>query len=516
MLGLVLKVSIHKTTIIRYNEIKYAFWEEGIGMFTKNFIRMVLPIKYETKDLVETFNLNYEKTKGDQTEKKTVKLWERTQFSSTHLLKTTKLKFDHEAKSGICDIYVLNDAARVALGLPNNQNQSLSFSHRKKDKASTIKLNTMHLFVFETNVAFLTIDIEPVVKTFDELNDTVYFLSELKSDKHMFSYERKLGKDKSETVSLKLIELVETVLKPLGHVDDFDANASGLHFSDNKPDIFGYQLLTKPTENIDKNMNLIMSGFRDSYLLSHHESASHQTIKPFENSLWGASHNTCINVSHLTSNPETNAFFEDAFYVNLKNHYFLLYILVLHQKYAMIKFTEDIAEINEVDIDQKDVYEMVKKVRRLIKQSELFYIRSYLEIPSYMDHINQFYYLLQRQCEISKFSSEFKDTLSALDHIHSSLLDKRNEVTRLKGELKKKNRDILIFAVTTIIALNPMIRNGWDVTERVAGRTLTLKDWPLYWLYALIITYGVIVFIGVRNRFIDKNAIRDKLEEKEL
>ena len=311
----------------------------------KQFTKFIYPFKYEKDDPQNRIEITETTSKGN-----VMPVWERCGIDGHELREGISdffSKTEDECSARIAHCYSLK--YRVALGLPNNEQDRLTFVSRvNRECGYKVKITDVRLYLFESEVGFGEITCEYESSSVVDYIDCNYFISEIKSDKNYFTFTKRGANAEETEIKISVKELWLRILKYVDGIEFFD-NA-GKEFCEKKPVIYSYLLLDKKPDDLQTILFTARKNYKGSYKIPQSEyniDANPYLYQTFENSYWATSHNGVVNVSFLVDDERTNDFFKAEFLNNrLPSSYLHLFLSVLHQKYAVRRL---LAEMGELD-----------------------------------------------------------------------------------------------------------------------------------------------------------------------
>jgi hypothetical protein len=430
-------------------------------------------------------------------------------------------------ESTIGKLWGLNPLARDSYKLPKNQNQTVLFQTSKK-KEIQLKILDVQLYLFETGIGFLIYEINyPKINNIDELVLANYLVKRFKN----FGGKMQLLKAKEDTseyeIKANLSDITIELLKPLNVTSYFEKDANfkkdpsleKAKLAPNNALVFSTAILDKAfstsTDYITRLKRYLFESrrvFKESYQPDESEfdlDKNDEIYKPFENSIWGISLEGASNIVFHTDNEDTNKFFSSSYIKNVKHNYFYMYILALHQRYALLNLSVQAAEIPrkiEKLIESAEEYATITKLREEIAYFDL---RSSFLHVSHITHQDKVYQTMFRTLHIGdlhrKLQSEVESIASLLD-IRKSAIEKT--VEKHKEDRRRKNERFYVIASTIFVVISTL-SSLWAL----------FKDWwisswapTLFKISAIVIP--IVAIIAVVYKLSDKYETPNKKEVK--
>lgn len=340
----------------------------------------------------------------------------------------------HEA-IGKC--WSMRQSARKIFGLPHNYHYPMTI--RTKLKQWTFSINDVQLYLFETQTGFLVYHIEfQGAMTIDEQIEAMYYVKKLTNYSHEMSFEQRISKEKSLTWTVKLSEMSRSILQELDIATFFEGEV------DHPVEALVYSsvLLEHAQEEggdeIGDYLFHMRRTFKASYKVSAAERQLHNNqdvLTLFANSSWGISLEGLANIATTTDDETTNAFFGSTYYHHVEHTYLYLYILALHQTYALHYLTVQASEL--LHHLQRLEDEPAKQSQLLIQMKErivAFLLRSsYKQVSRSTNHA-LFYEWIRSRLKIDGMFNELHEALEAL----GSLIEVTEKRERDEEEERKR------------------------------------------------------------------------------
>ena len=468
-------------------------------MVLKNYTKLLIPFSFSNCDI----NTIDQKTVIKNN--KEFNKWIKNDFSTQHLLQNINNKIS-DNKDAIGKSYLFNSSIRRDYGLPHNPKIPITMISRQKglDEKFRFNISNVFLILFETNVGFLEFEVNYDIKTYDEYLNINYFLAEIKSDSNIFEYEVSISKNETIHEQFNFKNIIFKLLEDIECIYGFDKNYK-LSFCDYKPITFSVLIFDKKPDNIDELIEKGRNNFKDSYKTFQ----LNNQLKTFENSVWGVSTSGAINISYLVDDEITNNFFLTTFISNTKAQYYYLFLLVLNQRFTLLKRLEQINAIDKkIDVSKKgNVEKAITFVNSLSSKTSLFEVRCNFAVTSTVSHINNVYNLLRKEMQINELINDLDKKIIYLSHLsntlnnqYNSIINKNNEKIAFIQDIKQTNLSIWILIVTDIIGSINIFATSWGIIEKVTGTVLNQES--LLIIFPIFVT--AIFFIAILFKLISK------------
>lgn len=456
----------------------------------KAFSKIIIPIKHNK-------NFNELESIIEKKQKKFF-VWEKFNFSITHVLENLENKISH-SKHSIAQSYVLNSNIRDCFSLPKNVNGRIDIV--KRDNAtSQFYIPSVYLHIFETGIGFIEFQCEALKMEDNDFLALNYFITELKSNKNKLQFTKNISRDEKETIVTSIKEIISLLIETIEGAAFFSENSYNPH--DYKPVLFSYVLLPDKPNNIPELLYLGSNIYKSSY---KYNKSKQDYYQPFDNSYWGSSFQGAINISYLTNDNTTNDFFLNTFPGSLKNHYFFLFLLALNQKFTMLKHTGDINKLMFYDLENADqLLQLKKEIDITINKISRFNTRSYFCNVSFITQINQFYGLIQNKFLIDNLYRELNSKVENLkllsDRYYNQYeisLHKQNEKRELHKQIHQIKVTIYVNIITQIVGGLSIFKLLWDILVLVTKNSLEFNVYfiisaVVFVLFILIMSYELI------------------------
>ena len=443
----------------------------------KQFSKEIIPFAYKLKDKAKF--VNQKTADGAQN------VWLEKHFNTNHLFEHINQKQDTGSDQCIMTALSLNDAARSALNLPGaNSTIQLCVRGNQSDKQLSIKLKSISLYLFETNVAFLEYDWEYSDVTATDYLNANYFLAELKSKQNTLRV--KTGKD--EFCEFTLESTIAPIFETFDGVYGFDKREQ-VSFYDLKPILFSTVLLDKRDEDFDYILGHGAYNFKQSYQT--------EVAKPcslFTNSHWCGSDTAMVNVSYLVDDEKTNDFFETQFINATRNNYFYLYLLTLNQKFTLLKRISQVAKVNAkyAELNEETLRTDSQAVAEIMGKSQLYETRCNFNCPSSMNHINVFYDYARSTQKADVFEKELQSKLKSLSQIQATYV---KQLSNYK-DYRHAKMMFWVFLITQLIGSVTMFNSSCKLIADLGGFSVW-KRLEFLWI-PILLTLLFMVGIGIQ------------------
>lgn len=373
----------------------------------------------------------------------------------------------------IADCFELPDTKRTLFNLPHRAVDKITFRTRYKDNPLyNVTVGDVRLYLFESEVGFVEVEFGYCSDRIEDYIECNYFISEIKSDENVFEYERRLGKNESEKHTFTLKELVCKVLSYVGGVLDMKKDRFP-DFNAEKGVIYSYLLTDQEPENLDKLLFTLRRNYKGSYKVPcDKDILSDSHIKQqFENSYWTASYNGAVNLSFCTGDKTCDLFFNSNFYSKMKDTYYTLFLHVLHQRFAMMKYIGDMGQLDTLGNDYLVMKKELKAAENYYAKAANLEFRAFFKLPSGVEHINEYFNLLLRTFKVNELKLSFDNDLKTLTEICKTYVNRIKKRDDKIAARRKKKIEIFVSLLGTLVAVVTLLNSYWGLLEKLTGNS---------------------------------------------
>ncbi len=374
----------------------------------------------------------------------------------------------------IADCFELPAIKRTLFNLPHRAVDTISFHTRYKGNSFyNVTVENVRLYFFESEVGFVEVEFGYCSDKLEDYVECNYFISEIKSDENIFEYERKLNKEESEKYIFTLKELVCKLLSYVGGVLDIKKDCFP-DFNADKCIIYSYLLTDKKPENLDKLLFTLRRNYKGSYKVPcDKDILSDSHIKQqFENSYWTASYNGAVNLSFCTGDKTTDLFFNSNFYSKMKDTYYTLFLHVLHQRFAMMKYIGDMGHLDTLGNDYLVMKRELKAAENYYAKAANLEFRAFFKLPSNVEHVNEYFNLLLKTFKINELKLSFDNDLKTLTDICQTYVSRIKRRDEKIIERRKKKIEIFVSLLGTLLAVVTLLNSYWGLLEKLSGNSI--------------------------------------------
>ncbi len=351
--------------------------------------------------------------------------------------------------------------------------------YREKDgeEPSDWRIKDAQLHIFHTNVGLVWYELVPAnPKAPLLLEDMILLQNRFKdcgyTDDH-FQQERPRRSKEDETVydSFDAALWLSELLEPLGTFHFLNGSCSkGGKECPSKALIFNYLLLdsSEPVEKevLQSAAFLLANGYNRKYRPSWE--ALQTGIHPFTDVCLYASRSGCGYYAAVNSG--NRGFFAGNFNQTIRDEYFFLYILVLHQSYSLMNFSRQSIENYSSDPNSYNMAgEVGLRLDQLAAELHTFLMKSMHTSVSGVQHHNEFYNYLKERLMIQSDIDSIKigvDALVELQRVrreHAEALQHQQEAER---ENRQDRRQNVVLAILSLLSLFAVFKDLDELLEK--------------------------------------------------
>jgi len=462
----------------------------------KQFTKFVFPFKFDPEKIAPEL-ATIKNKKGAE-----FKVFERFSQKTESLREGLDMMLREDGGSAkIADCYKLNINCRRYFSLPARKEEPMDFTARQAGASALgVAITELKLYFFESKIGFAEIECE---YTSDEIEDYLelnYFICEAKSDKNRFVCHEKIWNEETKTKDIVDTDFtVEDLLDKLLSYASTCEGAVEFSYRKDKPMIYSHLLVDEKPEDINDLLQHLTKNYKESYRFDD-SCTKIKSLHPFENSYWTGSLNGATNISFLTGDDITDNFFKENFNVKARNTYYFLFLNVLHQRHAV---TDIMGRMGHLDRLVNDFYVMDKQLRQARKyEAEAINLkfRAFFKCPSTIEHVNDYYDMLQGAFQVGAFYDNFKADISSLQSICSKYVERINERDKKIKARKSAKTEIFVSIFAAIVAEVTLFNNSWALVEKVVGHSISFWNPGVLILCATLVSPLVTVFVNVNKQ----------------
>jgi len=188
-------------------------------------------------------------------------------------------------------------------------------------------ISNARIFSFDTSVSFLEMSIPFECESIDGIANITSMLR--------LSNHKRITDNSGDTVSINDIAL--GIIEKYGRITIFDHISS---FGETRPELLVSVIMDEKTDDVDMHAYRIASG------LDNRCNEIPSDVKFYSNFSyirWAVTSRGVCNIGIKTDNEDNNKFISNRWFTHTDTRYVVWYILVLHQKYSLYQYMNDIA-----------------------------------------------------------------------------------------------------------------------------------------------------------------------------
>ena len=485
----------------------------------KHLVKVLFPFCYNVNKDNQLDELRFK----DENEKEKI-LFQRFALKQTDLRQGLPEVFAADDNSSqIVKCYRIDGNNRAHFDLPRRKDEQLKFYCRAANltEAYNVAIPEVNLYLFESGVGL--VELECVYQSSD-ITDYIncnYFISEIKSKSNYFvtNFKKRASKDEEYVlteVRFTVKELLGKVLTYVADAKDF-YSPKGKELFSQKGLVYSYLYLDERPQDFETLLFNFRNNYKKSYLAPQDLSLKDSAVrKPFENCYWTASYNAVVNVCIRTENEETNEFYSNELYSRLNGVYHLLFLAVLHQRFAIMQLMGKMGELDKLGEDFETMRTQLAIARQYQAEAANLKFRVFFKYPSYVEHVNGYYDFLHDIYNIDALYNHFSTDLSNLEKICNVYVERiRTREEQLK-QCKAAKIEIFVGIFGTIVGIVSLMSDSWGLLEKFLGTTIERFSWPVFVMTALLWMPSILVFIDAKKRFREIKKIKADIAIEEL
>lgn len=338
-----------------------------------------------------------------------------------------------------------------------------------EDFSINFTIPAIRLYLFETGVGFFVVDVRYCnPQSLCAIARGNFYLKKVGIRKEDCTYSHTNPFDKTIIVEDEFpgISFIRTTASKFGKFSFFEReNDFPRHCL-----VFTYIILDQVEENqdqrtqfIEKSLFRLSKGWHCDYFppLKKKENDNNPAILNFvDNIYWGVTLEGCANISHFTHDGSPDHFISNFLPERIKESYFYLYILALHQRFSLLILAQRTGRIPlnagpsmkklSTDSDALD------EIRQLQKDIPLYGLRINFSQVSHNSHYTLFYEKLKDVYRVDQLFSELDTEVKNL----GAVIDQLEALDKCKKEEKLKNTELWIAVAAIIFAVVSVLSDG--------------------------------------------------------
>lgn len=373
--------------------------------------------------------------------------------------------------SELCIGSVYEAQRREVFFWPKN-NKGLYFCPRTGSRVP-IALTGLRYVLFETHVAFIEMDVELTGLPLEDVMNAAYFLCEPKDEKNHFEYEDRVFDPETRQVSSKPVSfsLLEWFLKCAEYLPDCrNFENRPLASTISKPLLYGYYLLDEYPPEFERTAYNIAQNYKLSYKGPEDGFHSH-VLKVFENSYWCASYNGAVNVSLEVKDQVTNNFFDSAFTYKWASEYLLLFLLTIHQKFAVQKYLDEMGDLTCPRYDYARMKVLLEQGEAMLEKCALLQNRCFFQLPSRVEHVNRVFSFFQWSQDIPGYTASLNEGVETSIRVCKSYVTRIKNIEDYEKTIKSTQNEMYVALITASITCLTFFHSSYStILAMLEGR----------------------------------------------
>lgn len=461
--------------------------------------------------------------------------WRKEDFKDLNLYQHIKnlIRSKNNTDSTIGKRYVMGTKGRSKLyDLPNNEKYKMDYTNKDGSRFKIV-IKSVELFLFETQIGFITFDIRYENEfgnetDLDSIINNNYNISHLYLKNNKIEYQRNINKEESYNVEISLLDIIHKILSDFNIKTYFD-NSRNL-ISPRRTLVYSHALMKEKMldEEMGKKLFEMRRVFKKSYKPSNSQLTiqdNEEVIQLFENYYWGISQEGICSIAYYTEDNNTNIFFKDNYVSKVKNSYLYMYILILHIKYSLLYFSLLSSELPSTvkECSNLEKIEDSSKIRvsQLKEWIVFFRLRCIFRDVSNIKHQNVLYQNIWKVYNLESLLDELDSQIRALSLMTDIEMNNENYINKIKQQdieskkeqyrmkLDKKNSDLVVFitviftTITTLGSIEDISKYIHKIVNKILKllnkEVLTLNDTKYIELTLLILIVVLISKLLINN-----------------
>lgn len=485
----------------------------------QSFVRFVYPFVFETELFERVIYQITEQAKFPNDEGKLLNYWDEAKFPKDDLLRYVAdyLNPDSDESATAKMWRMSNHAFNSYNALGSRAEWALHTTQMGEDLQKNklvipFEFDSIELSLFRPGVGFLMFEVTPQSNQLDVWQNFIHFFRHSARESVKLTATRKVGREQAQIDFFPPFaeECRKDNCRRLEDISSGLLNQINLKMKDNQN---WWRYVFVPSQMLPYAVLFVQSHPReeDDLLLFRLRKFlhTHQLRKPAHSDLV-APHPSRLDYAErqwqtftldgsafLACDAPDTEFFRTSFPQNLRNEYFLLFLLVLQQRFALTNFNEKISK----NWLEKNEDERAAAFERIREDFFIFTARGYFVQAMQREHHHRAYLRWQETFQIERFFREVRDSIREM---HDYLQTRRTE--RLKQLTEKQTRQQETAAMQhdrKISLIGVLLAAVFGVPTLVIGflninlRNLTSKDDEGLFLEEAFWVVGAAVLIGI-------------------
>lgn len=470
--------------------------DRDMDLVCKQVNRMVIPI---------SFDLDYNAACASYMEGSDEKIrWKAKEFSPGGLFQhICRLISTENSDDSIGRRFVLEQTGRSYYGLPHQT--TAAFTIRSKKNSIVFTIPQVEVLLFKSGIGFVVIELDYGKQAqVDKIIEGNYFFKSCNRSDIEMSYLKSTGRDESTEVHLDSNQIALNITEHLKVSCLFDGKnpmggnmISSAHALAYSALVLDQSFMSSPDyENrLKQYLFWMRRSFKESYKPAPNEFDLYNNpdvLQFFQNSFWGISVEGLANIVYLVDDEQSNKFFTGNYSGNLENTYFYIYIIALHERFALLKYIREAALI-PYPVDEKDnlqetqdingqIYQLRKKIAYLILRSSFYQV-------SNISHHNKLFEQLRLSLGIGDLHKELQFELKMLASLNEieeqrivSKINKAEQDRRDKRERHERSLERFITLISTMFVLITTTQAIWSMYAYYLLKQVPPLWSPSFWV----------------------------------
>lgn len=482
----------------------------------RHFVKIIFPFRY---DITGNTRLELVRLQDDNGKERTI--FQKFKLKNSDLRHGLPEVFaDNDNSSQIVKCYRVDGNNRFFFGLPQRKDEYLKFHCRAANLTEQydVAIPEVNIYLFETGVGLAELECKYHSTNISDYMNCNYFISEIKSEKNYFiaQFKKRASKDEEYVITEKRFSVRELLGKVLTYVPgarDFYTEKNKDNLSQ-KGLLYAHLYLDKEPEDLKGLLFNLRNNYKRSYLAPRGVEIEDDVAIhiPFKNCYWASSYNAVVNVCIETDNEETNEFYSKELISRLEGVYHLLYLAVLHQRFAIMHLMEKMGELDRLIEDYETMRMQLAVTRQYLAESANMKFRVFFKYPSYVEHVNDFYDFLHSTYSIDALYEHCSSDLGNLEGICNIYVERiRTREEQLK-KCKTAKIEIFVGIFGTIVGAISLLNDSWELLEKVFGVTIDRFSWPVWTLTILLWLPSLLVFVDAEKQYQEIKKTKAEIE----
>jgi ABC-type multidrug transport system fused ATPase/permease subunit len=165
-------------------------------------------------------------------------------------------------------------------------------------------------------------------------------------------------------------------------------------------------------------------------------------------------------------------------------------------------------------MDYGVMQEQLEKAQKFHADAINLKFRAFFKMPSFVEHINKYFNLLQNSLKVNDLYDHFTSELENVTDICNTYVERiKARDTKIK-EKRSAYKEIFVSIFSEIVALVVLFNSSWDLIEKVMGRTISFWSIQLLVVFGTLLSSIIPVVISVCSKANDIKAINAALNKE--